>query len=159
MARVGTGPFLCPELPYVTPQLDVGMAQFGYGSKLNHQELDLRFSPCFHLPWFHLGVTLFLTHHSVNCHCKPFSRVQEPDTQEPRNLAGNLSRSQVWVAIGKSRWCPEPATENAICTSGKSALKGIPRQSENLFGQEWHIISGLQRLRVLALMPNTSVQP
>ena len=34
----------------------------GYGSKLNHQELDRsNFGPCFHLPCFHFGYR-FLTH-------------------------------------------------------------------------------------------------
>ena len=34
---------------------------FGYGSKLNHRGTT-GFGPCFHLPGFHLGVTLVLTH-------------------------------------------------------------------------------------------------
>ena len=36
----------------------------GYGSKLSHQG-TAGFSPCFHLPGFYIGVTLFLT---TSCH-------------------------------------------------------------------------------------------
>ena len=37
----------------------------GYGSKLHHQGTT-GFSHCVHLPGFHFGVTLFLTHSQVN---------------------------------------------------------------------------------------------
>ena len=41
----------------------LGQAEYGYGTQLNHQG-TAGFSPCFHLPGFHLGY-LFLTHRNM----------------------------------------------------------------------------------------------
>ena len=61
----------------------------GHGSKLNHQE-TAGFSPCFHVPGFHFGATLFLTHsHISGGSCTPPSRSW-------RSRWGHMRRHSAW---------------------------------------------------------------
>ena len=51
---------------------------FGYGSKLKHQG-TAGCCPCFHLPGFHFGVTLFFTHSHVLSLLTCASEILDPD--------------------------------------------------------------------------------
>ena len=71
---------------------------YRYGSKLNHQRTT-GFSPCFHLPGFHFGVTLFLTH----------SRISTFKAQTTNSKASETSRHP-HLALREASSSSEPST-------------------------------------------------